>query len=410
MLKEIINFFDQKWLPNIIGMVGGMAGLWSFIDNYLVKFKPKIFIGTKVFIEIKENQKSTALNSMICSLEVCNHRKKYGVIYDFAIRIYKADEINPSVNIYYASQTIDVIPSDKNKLDQLERKLFNPITILPNSNKSINIILSEVLTSKMDMLSFNNYYIETYYQKTPKDKWHFVNKSYLYDLGEAFENRAKHIEFTVINSHTTREKLNKNVRLQRTDLYLGVTHKYLLDKMRLLKYWVLTKPLNVFKDLFISTPFYFHFLANKSFEFLVKIPIIKREGKRIKPVKITVGSPALKPVTNSAFDQIVLQLQKLIEQINDGAEQQAKISIKKEDDKIIISRNRLSIQIYISGDTSIRVQESRTNITSSKLSYKLDLRIGPWSYYYWYLENHGFILLKSFAIKLLDAFIIHSSY
>ncbi len=63
----------------------------------------------------------------------------------------------------------------------------------------------------------------------------------------------------------------------------------------------------------------------------------------------------------------------------------------------------------MAGDLNIQVQELNSS-TGSRPSYSLNLKRWLWNRNYWYLENYGFIKPKSFVVKVLDAFVIHSSY
>ena len=409
-IKQITTFLSQNWLPNLLGLIGGSLGLYTFIDSYLISFKPKIYIGTSVVVEAVEQNSYTRLNSIICPLELCNHRKKYGVIYDFAIRIYKADEINSDKAIYYASEIVDKIPINVQDLHNQNYELFKPVAILPNSNNSVNFVLSEVLgRSKMDFNPTSCYYIEVYYQKKPDGKWYFIDKLYLFNKGRFDLTDERYVLFSVLNNDATRDKLKKKVKPQKTNLYTGASQKVLSMKVRRYVYRFIKYPYYRVKDTFIAIPFYLSFVRNSVIDKFVKIPIIKKYGKNIHNANITFGSPESKPTTISAFEQIFSKLEKLAKQINEGAKKEAEITVKKDNGSIVVSRYKLSIKFYMSGDRSIQVHE-QNKIIGSRLSYSIALRKKIWNKEYWYLDNYGFITIDSFVVKVLDAFVIHSNY
>ena len=64
-MNEIINFLNQGWLPNLVGLVGGLLGVWTFIDAYIINFRPKIYIGTRVIIQTIEDKNRTELKSIV---------------------------------------------------------------------------------------------------------------------------------------------------------------------------------------------------------------------------------------------------------------------------------------------------------------------------------------------------------
>jgi|GEM_PF-2542343 len=409
-LNEMFDLLNQSWLPNLIGLIGGLLGLWTFVDSYLIKFKPKIYIGTRVVFETVQETQFLRLNSIICSLELCNHRKKYGVIYDFGLRVYRADEINSDKAIYYATETIDKIPINIDNDLSKDATSFNPITVLPDSNRSVNLILSEVLhRSKMGMHRSSSYYIEAYYQKEPEGKWYFIDKLYLFNKSDHETEPSNFIHFTVLNNAETRDKIKDTLKPQSTSLYTGATHKYFLFKYRRVVYRLIEYPYYRIKDALLTVPFYLNVWGNSLFDKLIKIPIIKRYGKQIESGRWTVGNPKLKPVTEKAFENIFTELTKLATEINSGAKKEAEINIRKQDGKVIVSRYKLAIQFYISGDTSIHVQEVNA-FQGSRLRYNISLKSGLWDKNYWYLDNYGFTTIKSFVVRVLDAFVIHSNY
>lgn len=409
-MKEILTIIGQNWFTNILGIVGGSLGIWTFIDSYLIRFAPRIYIGTKVIIDTKQGPHREDLESIICSLELCNHRKRYGVIYDFAVRVYKADEINSDNAIYYASQLVNKIPINVDELKNQEYDLFNPLTILPESNSSVNLVLGEVLhRSKMNISKYSNYYLEAYYQKKPEGKWYFIDKLYLYNKGQYSNSTSQYIQFSVLNTDATREKLNKRIKPQKTNLYMGASHKHLSGKWIRYRYLIFFRPLRRIRDLFYSIPFYGSFILSFVIDRFIKIPVIKKYGKNITKANITFGSPKEKPITEAAFNQIYIYLDELITEINDDANENALISLERKDSYIILSRYKLSIKFYMSGDRSIYVQELNAQY-GSRVTYSLSLENAIWGKNYWKLKNYGFISLQSFSVKVLDTFIIHSNY
>ena len=406
----MIDFLTSNWLPNLLGLIGGILGIWSFVDNYIIRFKPKIYIGTKVIFDTEEKQNFTSLNSIMFSTELCNHRKKYGVIYDYAVRIYKADEINSDSAIYYASELIDNIPINTKEIANQGLRSFNPIAILPNSNKSVNICFSKVMyRSKMSINTYSNYYLEAYYQKEPKGKWNFIDKLYLYNTTELGKIPEKFISFSVLNNSTTKEKLKEEIKTQKTNLYTGASEKTLKLFFGRLKYRLILRPFKFILDTFKAIPFYLKMLKLWFLDKYIKLPIIKKYGKKVEQASIQFGDKENRKVTERVFNEIFEEFKNISEKMNLGANDKAITTVKLEKGQIIISRFKLSIKLYIAGDLNIRVQELNSS-AGSKLSYSLNLKSGLWNKNFWYLENYGFIKPKSFVVKVLDAFIIHSSY
>lgn len=415
---DLTSFFNS--LPAIVGAVGGMLGLWTFIDSYLRKFNPKIYVGTKVIFNTKYERSSHRLNSIICSLEICNHRKKYGVVYDFAVRIYNTNKVNPDDITYFASEKLESIPMKTDELKNKEITSFNPITVLPSSNKSENIIFSEVIhRSKANINPNDSFKMDMYYQKKPKGKWYLIDTFYLFNKGkyvfdlssnkgaeEPDKEGNKFIVFSALDTDVSREKIKDSIVRIKTGKWTSASHKVL--KMRLLRwrYNLLKKPLYRVRDVLISVPFFLHLWSIRLIDIFIRIPIINKYGKSIRKGSLQIGDKKLRKVTDSSYEKIYTELNKLIEKINKGASDEAKINIKKSEGEIILSRYKLSIKVYKPGDTSIYVHDFNDN----RLSFKMNLRSKLFNKHYWKLDNYGFITIKSFTVKLLDTFIIHSNY
>jgi hypothetical protein len=407
----IIDFLKSPKLPQLVGLIGGLAGIYAFIDNYIIKFKPRIFVGTRLIIHFTEETKTfptAIINSIICSMEVCNHRKKYGVIYDFAVRIYNTDAINPESQVYYASQTANKIPIKVEDLEKQEFLSFSPVTILPSSSKSINLIFSEVRFSKMRNRKAESFYLECYYQMEPAGKWHFIDKLFLYNEAHLEQIKEPYQQYTALDNSISREKLDKTIRPQKTSLFSGITHRYLHYKILSVYRIYIIASLRRCADFFIALPFYLHLLKDYLFDRFIRIPIMKRYGKNVLSLKIKVNNPELRPVTEAVLEEIYQYISIFAAEINKDAAKEVVIKVEKEGGEIVISRYRLSIKIYVSGDTSIRVQEQNA-FSGSKLTYDLSLKSAIWNQKYWHLKNYGFISIKSFAIRLLDALIMHSN-
>lgn len=404
---DILNLLSQGWLPNLLGLIGGLLGMYTFIDTYLMKFCPKIYFGTKVIIEASKVKDFYQLDSIFCSLELCNHRKKYGVAYDFAVRIYKSDQINSDKAIYYASKIIKKIPINISGIEKQEFEMYSPITILPSSNKSINLVLSRALDgSKLRISPSINYFIEIYYQKKPKGKWSFIDKLYLNNTYDPYKKDIdKYIEFTVLDFYKTREKLDKAIHKQKTNLYNGISYIYIVKILNRYFYKLIKKPYSWLIDIFVSAFLYLHFIINDIIDRLIKIPLINKYGKSILKYNIRIGSPKLRPITEESFEKIFAILQKISKKFNFGTKKEAKMNIEKKDRCICVSRYKLSIKFYIAGDSCIYVQ----TIEKSKFTYHIDLKKRVWNKEYWYLDNYGFITIHSFVVKVLDAFILYSN-
>ncbi|AWG20834.1 hypothetical protein FFWV33_04390 [Flavobacterium faecale] len=408
-MTEIVFINALFTADNIIktlSIIGGFLGIVSFMDNYLIRFKPTIFVGTKVVSETENTEKGeTFLSSIICNIEIANHRKRYGIINDFAVRIYRNDQINSKKTIFYSSEFIDTIPQKIQSIDNQERIIFNSINILPNSNKSVTLILSDqILQSKFDFYDANTYYLEFYYQLNPKSKWIFIDKLYLYNKrDEIIPKKDKYTLFTAINYDKSRESIENNLLTPSTTLYKSATRKHLVDILKKHKLNYVLTPINILRDLIIFIPYYLIMFANRINDNYIKIPLILKYVKNKRPFKIKIGSPELRPRTEKDFQKIIFELNKNITKINLHLETEKNIKLKELDkERFLIFRDKTTIEVFISGDTSIVAK-------SQYINYRLNLKLGIWNKNHWFLENSGFTQLDSFSVKIIDYLILHST-
>ncbi len=392
----------------VIGAFGGLLGIWAFIDNYLLKFKPKIYLGTKfIFNTITEHSQLKA-KGIICSLEICNHRKKYGTINDFAIRVYISNAINSHSSIYYASEIISDISANIDDSFNKSSSVFNPISILPNSNKTIHLLLLPKLLGSLTIKETekNSYCIDVYCQKKSNDKWEKINsvQVYNFDLNRKISNN--YIYFDSGNYYKTRDKLNNSISRTKSLLFQGVYHKFLLRlKYKFQGYFITIS--SFIKNTLLIIPFYIKFLIQFVIDKFIKLPLIIKMAKKLETVRISVGNQKNMEITKTSFNKLFTEIKYIADIINKDADDQASISVQqpKNDNSIIISRYRSNMKIYISGDGYMHAQ-----INDSRIQYDLSLKQKMFGWKYWCLDDTQYISINSFAIKLFDAFIAHSNH
>ena len=188
-----------------------------------------------------------------------------------------------------------------------------------------------------------------------------------------------------------------------TTLYKSATRKHLVDIVKKYKLNYVLTPINILRDLIIFIPYYLIMFANRINDNYIKIPIILKYVKNKIPFKIKIGSPELRPRTEKDFQKIIFELNKNITKINLHLETEKNIKLKELDkERFLIYRDRTTIEVFISGDTSIVAK-------SQYINYRLNLKLGIWNKNHWFLENSGFTQLDSFSVKIIDYLILHST-
>lgn len=268
-VNDILNFFTEKWIGNIIAIVGvlvafvgGLLSLLTFINSYLLAFKPRMFLGSKSFVLAKEEQhllgKGVIINSIVCSLEIGNHRCKYGSILDFAVRVYRADAINPDQAVYFVSTLWSKLPFSIQDTINCDKNLFSPLNILPKSERLLHLEFSELLNrSSMIIDSDAPLYLELYYQIGPKHDWTFLRTYYMYAQDVDKLNGNLMIKYTIIESNITRDTISKTLITPKSSLYKGTSQKYIKLTLSRLSYHLFVRPVYWVRDLALSISYFF---------------------------------------------------------------------------------------------------------------------------------------------------------
>ncbi len=412
-IRALQDFLGEKWLANLLGIVGGTLGIYAFVDNYILKFKPRIYIASQVIFKLKDNRHARKeLDKIILSLEISNNRKKYGLIHDLAIKIYTSDEINPDTVIYYSSETSSKIVSNEENVSFEDLKNYSPISVLPNSSKSITVLFGEVVNrSKTSINDRKDFYYELYYQINGKGKWKYATRAYLYNLKDSHFMDGKDygedfVLFTSLDFNSTREKLNKIKEKTITTIYRGAFHQ---AKDSFLRHWRyrMTKPFSYCKDFFQLIGINIKLFANREIDRKLKVPIILKYAKAKRGGRLTFGNKKFAEITVNAIEELGEVLVQMAEVINKNALPELKIKVeKKADSEIQISCYHMFLKIYKSGDGHIQVQEA-DSLHGSKVRFSLQLKENLFNYQYWYLRNNGYTTIRSLALKIIDFLMLH---
>ena len=415
-MYDIVSFIkslDLGVIAGIIGAIGGLLGFWSFIDSYLLKFKPKITIGNKVIILTERPVQaidSLKIKSINISVEIGNNRNKYGYINDFAVRIYEPNSLNPSQTTYFVTSSLKTLPVTMKSYDKEERTLYSPLHVLPKTNKLMVFNFDDVqngtgMDIKGDSPQLN---LEMYYQKEPKDAWIKINILSLFKTEQNSYDSALKI-YSVLNLNSTRKKLLNNLKHPESSLFSGLSHKYVLQFISRLYSRLILIPLNTIKDFFLYVPITVTMLAVYLYDISLRKLIIRIYGSHLQSIGFSETNADRKPMTLKAFGVISGIFREETAKINVDAHADAKIVIQQSEQHVTISRTRLNLEVYIAGNTTI-IAIGKDNSDMARINFKLDLKRTRGLYSYWYLEGYGPITLGSFSLRVLDAFLLHSSY
>jgi hypothetical protein len=369
-------------ISTIVGISGGLLGMYSFFDNYLLKFKPSIQLANVLYLLYDNTKKQYGgkqnLTALVCKLEIFNHRNKLGRLDDLLIRLYNTDEPTPKIYNIFPVSELATLPNDCRVLINSSKKPYTPISVLNKSNREVTL---EFSGDRYDSNSINpksGIRIELHYKSHTK-KWTKVGAytldSRLSDPDVAGDRDVYSLR--ILELCIERDKLkNKKAKFE-LDIYKGMSHYYLR--------WWLKKPYYFCKKFFskiISLIFLVIHAVIATTEFiyfeLIVNPLLASKGRRIMKVSFSWGDKS-----------------------------KADIRIKKESRGFSIARNRGHIKIYKSGDGHITVQEHGGG---GRVLFSVQLNEYVFGLFLWQISGGETLFLSTFCTKILDYFMYHSNY
>jgi len=413
-MNHLLKLLGETWFGNFLGLVGGVLGIWSFIDLYILKFKPRVVLGNKVvFLAKKQNwqpKNNLSLSSIILSLDIGNHRNKYGYIHDFAVRIFQSNALNPDHAMYFITNILEKLPLTINDLKSNNNIQYTPLNMLPKTSRILNLEYSDLRNrSNMTIDYEQEFALEIYYQKWPNSKWQHIGKYSLYLQNALIDDvGTSHLLYSVLDWNVSRDKIFEKLLSTRSCLYSGLSQKYLLRFFNLWKIKIFVMPFIQLKDVILCIFISIIKSIAWVYDSCIRSIIIRIKGVRLQDINISEANRDKKQETIRAFNEICTITEKMINKINTKADKNAIITVEKEMQSITITRPKLSLKIYVSGNTSIYTAD--LNTLTPRLSYNLTLKQTSIGYSYWELDGYGPLTIKSFVLRILDAFLLHSCY
>jgi hypothetical protein len=91
-----------------IAALGAFLGVLSFANQYLVRFKPRIYINNFFRIQIDKQVGYLRANSVTLNLSISNSKNSYGIIKDMTLGLYQTSETTPRYTFLFPTETSDV--------------------------------------------------------------------------------------------------------------------------------------------------------------------------------------------------------------------------------------------------------------------------------------------------------------
>jgi len=391
-----------------IGVIGGVLGFYTFIDNNLLRFKPRLNISERLFFSFDEKTLSSRirgkpLKSIIFQIEIINGRNKIGRIDDLAVRIYDVSTTQPQPYMLYAESILDRLPINPASLDKDKFNFFSPLSISGRSTKNIVIEFTPE--------QFNKVYIPTdSYLKmellflSPNKKW----KTAGVYVPNHFNDYAKDnplqliMEYSLLDRTVERSKLERSLKKPASNLYRGVSGKqlrYYLNRPIVATKKIFNYPFKILKLIFA---FFILSVRHLIFKNII-LPLINKKSKELPRPFFSFPRGNLKSDTAKTLVILKEKLQEIASNINKDADSRAQINITSNSDGFLIQRSKLTIKFYISGDGYITVQDTggypQMFLFSMQL-YEYPLGIRLWK------VNNKLMTIDSACILFMDSLIL----
>lgn len=404
-----ITVISNLWEPlknigSIIGVVGGLFGVYVFLDSHVFSFKPIFNISKSVLIkrDLKKDASNkingVSISSISIRIEVYNARNKIGSIDNFAIRIYNPHSINPKTSILYSENELSRWPSDPIDFINMPKSRFCAISILGRSRVSIPIEFVPEFGGSV-IVNLRNLKIDVLYKKDSRN-WIHIN-SYSFFAVQDSENEVLQLSH---GNYSDSIDLNKILGKPEVSIYRGAT-ELVLNRLINLPYWFVIGKLNRIWLFVSKIVAIFQMLLRWIYDKTLIYFLLNRQSKRLHKVQISNPREHLGQPTKDElriFEQI---LSKMIQSMNKDASKDALISMKVNQRNIEIYRSNMSLKIYQSGDGYLHISD--TGKFPNLIDFSLELVEFPFGMHFWKV-NGSYRSRWSICIKVLDSLVLVS--
>lgn len=370
-----------------IASIGAILGFLTFINQYLIVFKPKIFINNflKIVLNNNNNNGTIEIENLILNLSISNSKNSFGVIEDISVGIYQTNEVRPKYNYVFP------IGISENNNDY---NTFSPIVLVPKSFKNVFI--------KFGSKFFEHCFIRNYeisfdifckYQNIKK--WKKVERIHLYCFKD---NQTDEMIYKILNFDISRDTLKKSNNNPFTDFYKGNFGKWLYF-FKFNAIFILKSPFRITKDS-LKTLFYLVkiILSNLIGKIIIE-PIIINESNKFSTIKVEIVEADLYTIKS------ITKIAKIIKKKTLNKKIKNKINFKFENNKIYLSRNNYDIEIFPQGKSSIVTKSS--NIERN-VNFEFQYQRNVFGFKYWTIEKK-LISKYRLSLKIFDYFCMFSS-
>lgn len=397
-----------KGVSTALGIIGGLLGAYTFIDTYVLRFKPKFVVGDRVYLVYAKNKADyTYLSSLVVQFEVFNHRNKLGRIEDVFVRIYDARQLEASILDLFPIASLEEMPINREGVILAKRLPPAPLAI---PNKSSKTLILEMAQEKFfhGAISPTAYLnLEAMY-KNPAGRWKRFAR---FSLHAEYEESSTHGEFVVHNFSLTdrfseREKLKRRRIRLKVNSYKGIAGLY-LSRWLGRQYWFVKSRVVAFPK---SVAYVFH-LWMAAINYLVserlEWPIARVKAPEKRQLKVTIGNAIHAKQTTKFISEVKVCLDRKIAELNDLVSSE-KISIIEGDREILVRKGGVQVKVYVGGDGFIGVIQSPLNSVGGEMVFTIKIKQFPFGRFVWSLSGKP-IFASTVATRVIDYLLLITS-
>jgi hypothetical protein len=390
-------------VSTIVGMAGGLLGFYTFVDSYLLRFRPKFATGEAFYFVYKKHELTnhTYIESIIFQTEIFNHRNKLGKIDGIYIKAYAPRQMEPSVINLHASSFLSEMPANVQNIFALPRSHASTINLNNKSAKSVVLEMTQedgyraTLPIDGEVIVELIYKLKTGRLKSAKKFSLFHHPKKTHEVAEqtvyVFELLEKFNDTSNLEKYPLRVKTNsyKGVSAYYITIFLGSIRG---KAKRFVMYSV---------DVFTSLVHAGSALLRSVFSEAVEWNITRVYGPKKREVRITVGDKEKADLTLAYISNLFIVLTKKVESMNEKATDKEKITISRENNEIILRKKSATIKIYKGGDGYIYAGLVDAMAKYMETVFSLEVKRYPLGMHLWF--NKGQALLPStVATRLVD--------
>ncbi|MGA3949197.1 hypothetical protein ACI2TD_25610 [Ralstonia nicotianae] len=391
-----------KGISTALGIIGGLLGAYTFIDTYVLRFKPKFVIGDRVYLVYRKNKADhTYLSSLIVQLDIFNHRNKLGRVEDVFLRIYDSRQLEASVLDLFPVANLEEMPISREDVVSARRLPPAPLAV---PNKSAKTIILEMAQEKSrhGAISHEAYLNMEALYKSPSGKWKRFSKT---SLHAEFNESSVHgdttvYNFSLIDRFSERERLKRRRISLKVNSYKGIAGFYIFGWVRKPYWFILSKAMilpNGIGYVISMIVAIWHGIISESIEW----PIARRKAPKSRPFTISVGNPDHAEQSDIFLSKIESSLRRKAIQLNDKRGADRNIEVERVDREVAVKRRDVKIRIYIGGDGFIGVHQSHLNSKKGEMVFTLKIRQFPFRRFIWNLSGRP-VFAKTVATRVLD--------